>query len=56
MFCSLHLLLLGNDVSELVLCDSHAYLVSKDSSVIGGKSPSPVFSRSSLSSYEISRL
>ncbi len=28
---------------QLIACDSHAHLVSKASSVIGCKSPSPVF-------------
>ncbi len=32
---------------QLIEFDSHAHLVSKAGSVIGGKSPSPVFKRSS---------
>ncbi len=34
---------LQNRAVQLITCDSHAHLVSKAGSVIGGKSPSPVF-------------
>ncbi len=41
--CQFRLIYIKIRAVQLIACDSHAHLVSKAGSVIGGKSPSPVF-------------
>ncbi len=46
IFGQINAALVSSRAVQLIEFDSHAHLVSKAGSVIGGKSPSPVFKRS----------